>query len=120
MNYLEQIIHDIDYITEHLFDDYIKQIKDTPNEVIIDNNYNKKLFFLYITFCFKYHDSITIKKDFKETFILNTFHEHIVSYIHESTYINQIVKNIIDYDKKMKQELKYIRDILFQLYLKTS
>jgi hypothetical protein len=134
MNNLEQIIFDIDYITEHLFDDYMKQIKENPNNEIYDNKSNIELFWLYMSFCFAKGSIIVSVKDYSETLFLNIFHE-FKSNIY---YINEAKELIIklnsqenylsalpamakfQYYYRLKERLIYMREILFNFYLKTN
>jgi hypothetical protein len=114
MSIIEEMIFDINYLLENIFDDIINLMNTLPYDEIHYNKSDKELFYKYVTFYNCYINIIRLVKDFKETKILNLF----------DTYRNNIT-NIdlsrvlkIDYrrHKNIKDGLIYIRDILLPLY----
>jgi len=131
MTLLEEMIIDIEYILENVFDDIVNLLIINPYGELHYNKKDIELFWLYMTFCCSKGNNIRLEKEFKEMKTLNLFAIHIddKDYINETKY--QIIKlNNTDnylsvfpiqrkknqYYYSLKERLIYIKDILLSLY----
>ncbi len=111
MSIIEEIIFDIDYLLENIYDDIVILLNTLPYDEIHYNESDKELFYKYITFCCKNINNIRLEKDYKETKILNSFNVH-----KNNIDLSGVLKIDYRHYKDIKDGLKYIRDILLPLY----
>lgn len=135
MNLLEEMICDINYILENTFDEIVDLLIVSKDDNIQYNKKDIELFWLYMTFGFEKQNTIKLTKDFKETTILNLFHEHknnfdylncnnknlIIKLNTQENYLSALPKlRLNKYYYNLKEKLIYIRDILLPLYILTN
>jgi hypothetical protein len=114
MSLIEEMIFDIDYLLENIYDDMVKLINILPYDEIQYNKNDKDIFYTYVSFTIKNINKIFLEKEFKEVKILNLFHEHKLNLT--NTELSMGIK--ISYiGKSIKDNLINIRELLLPLYI---
>lgn len=112
MSLIEEMIFNIDYLLEHVFDDVVHQIQNNSGTSLNCNPHDEELFNLYTTFVAKNYFNIFNKNEFTETRILNYFQEYKDKFV----YCNKPYG--ATYYIEFKEVLLNIRNILYPLYVK--